>query len=311
MADKENSVQPIVFEYDRYDRFFTGPSLAQLNQKTGEVLVPGDATEVPPPTEWPKGCIPVFCPDKNAWKIRPDTFWRPHITKEDGYDSAESFDGVPQLPAINPLRMRSFAEIPRVFSQGLFNVSFSQRIRESNRRIREIYKIHAMLAQNNGPIDPDLFYQLKLEIEVCIYLFKKSIDEIVTVIYIDLYIERIKECHEIEVWSIGQILAPKRGEDGTGAIVQRIKEAMQFEKYGAFLRVVNDLHNSYKHDIFSSEASGDFGIDEPIITTLKSSRGNLSRLRYYEQSFSHIVLGMASFLRATVLNEPSGSTRKS
>jgi|GEM_PF-2962735 len=308
MADKENSVQPIVFDYDRYDRFFTGPSSAQLNQKTGEVLVPGDATEVPPPAEWPEGCIPVFCPDKNVWEIRPDTFWRPQKTKEDGYDSGESLDGIPQLPTINPFTIRSFAEIPRVFSQGLFNVSFSQRIQESNRRIREIYEMHSLLTQNNGPIDSNLFYRYKLEIEICIYLFKKSIDEIVTVIYTDLYIERIKECHKIEIRSIGHILQPKKGED---EIVQRIKEAMQFEKHGAFLRVVNDLHNSFKHDIITSETSVIFGIDEPIITTLKSSRGNLSRLRYYEQAFSHIVFGMASFLRATVLNEPSASTRKS
>lgn len=252
--------------------------------------MPAFSTIVPPPNDIEDGCISIYDTNEDNWKIVKDTFW--HVTYiEINYYTGSDTKGIPLLPSYQMDKFMKFKNIPQLFNVALFGVNFTSRLDTINNITKKIYEQHYKFF-SGSVISPTELTTYKNNIEFVVYLIKKSIDELITLTFCLLNYDDLLLNKVLRITSIGELLSA-RDDDMTRCI----KEYINFDKHSDFLRIINSVHNSMKHDIFSSEAASVIGASFPTIITLQADRGNLNKLKYHNHSYGQIIIGFSNFLK--------------
>ncbi|ASV12856.1 hypothetical protein [Leptospira santarosai] len=279
-----------IFHYDHFDKFLTHESWLNTPADNDEIERPGDSTYVAPPYNYSENLIPVFIEEKNYWTLAENNFWNPEII-DLSYNSGEILKGIPQLPTILADRLHIFPSIPKLLAIGLFGFRFECRVQELNRRIKDIYIIHDELYKKSGIAIPQFSTYYTTEIELIVYLMKKVIDELITLTYVQTFYEKILNTHLITIDSIGSLF--KENDDE----IILLREKLNFNIHKNYFKIINDLHNSMKHDITFSEAFSFRGVNEPCAFSLQSKKGNYHKITFHAHSINQLVSGLTKFLK--------------
>ena len=283
-----------IYNYDPEDKFFLNEREADIDPITKTFMLPAYATFVAPPTNWPKGTIPVF--NGTNWDIVEDKFWRPEY-EEVNYYSGKDTCGIPQLPKIDMSLFTFFPPIPRMMNPTLFGIRFANRIEIINIYVRNVFKKHQSFISNHVAISPLELLAYKTEIEIIIYLIKKSIDDLITLHYIKLFIEDIKKRHRLEIQGIGKLLVCKQNK-----CIKLVRKSISFDKYQRFLVTINDVHNSFKHDLFISETDILIGKTLPTVCAISTQRGNFNKVKVHNHFLGQLIISFSDFLIDNLIN---------
>ena len=257
-----------VYNFDPDDKFLLSVEEANLDPIAKTPMLPAFATFEEPPTNWPEGMIPVF--NGTSWDVVIDNFWKPKY-REVNYYSGRDTSGVPILPKLDYWKFPFFPNIPRMMNSALFGIRFINRIEIINNYIDNVYKKHQIFFVNQQPIAQIELLTYKTEIEIIIYLIKKSLDDLITMHYVKLYIDEIKVTHRIQIQSIGDLFS-ERKISKIPQVIDSTKKSIKFDKYEDFLKKINDLHNSLKHDLFLSETDMIIGVPIPTTCAIKTDQ---------------------------------------
>ncbi len=129
---------------------------------------------------------------------------------------------------------------------------------------------------------------LSREIEVIIYFVRKSIDEIISLIYVlenDFPFKVRTDC-------IAKLLDAKRPGKELGFLK---------EKHLGYLERLNEASNAYKHSFLNSESYNLIGRDEPCVLVLGLKQNDLKNdMKFDSISLEYILSSFESFLKDSV-----------
>ncbi|AGK95644.1 hypothetical protein [Clostridium pasteurianum] len=277
----------MIYNYDSFDNFYINAKEKCLKDGEG---IPAFSTELPPPNDIPDGFIAVFNTKKNQWEIVKDEFW--HVSIEEiNYYTGSDTHGIPMLPTLKINQFPNFKCIPQLFNSGRFSMYFISRIDTINEITKQIYAEHYRFQNSTNGITTTEPTKYKNNIEFVVYLIRKSIDELITLTYCLLYYEEMLSTKKLKITSIGDLLDSRNDK-----ITKLIKDYINYDTHSEFLEIINSIHNSMKHDIFSSETVTIFGESYPTIITLQANWGNLNKIKYHNHSYGQIILGFSNFL---------------
>lgn len=141
-------------------------------------------------------------------------------------------------------------------------MDFATRHNFLNKLLREVYIEHGIgknIRENQKYYSfDDNHYTYKNNIETIIYWLRKTVDELISLVY---YIHFIKtnnaEPSKIDIDCIGKLLNDK------GEIKNILKDNIEF------LINLNDISNSYKHSFINRETNHLIGVEEPTVVALQ------------------------------------------
>jgi hypothetical protein len=258
-----------------------------------EIMVPGSATLIKPPDNYAEQEIPVFDLINKKWIIKKDDFWRPEII-EKSYNSGMYYNEFPCVPYYDDIKALGSSKfnknIPRLLNSSLHYYYLCQRMKVINLRIINVLTIHKKLIP---VVDPMTHIYYNSEIEIIIYLMKLSIDDIISMTYVNKYYEDVVENHNIAIDSIGRLITEnkKHGNEKT-----EIKRLINFDKHQEIITIINDIHNGFKHDVFNSEAALEIGLDYPIVSAIIKKNSNFNIMEYHRHDLGQLVIGFSKFI---------------
>lgn len=292
-----------VYNYDPFDKFFTYESKADLDPITQKPMLPAHSTFIEIPRNYSAEVIPVFNEEEQKWEVKKNSFWYPKIEEINFYTGRDA-EGIPQIPFSNYydiVKKSNFRSIPRLLNAALFCMHLSERFRLMNNYIHDVFITHTKIMKQSQGLCFDIINisQYNATIEFIVYLMKKSIDEIIMMTYVQSYYEKIVTTHYIAIQSIGDLFSnnPKYETER-----QTIKERVGFVKCESFFRIINDVHNGYKHDLFLAEMNMLFGENFPTVRVLKARNdkkagcADLNRISYHNHSLGQMVIGFSNFI---------------
>ncbi|WP_156374662.1 hypothetical protein [Pseudorhodoferax sp. Leaf274] len=121
--------QPFVYLYDRDHYFYLGVEIADQCQLTGVPILPGFATfKAPPSLETRDSHISVFDPTAQEWRLAPNDFWRPDVTRR-LVNLKNTLGGDFSIMQVECHRWTSkYNGIPRVISPGVISMNLTGRL---------------------------------------------------------------------------------------------------------------------------------------------------------------------------------------
>lgn len=136
-----------------------------------------------------------------------------------------------------------------------------QRIDNINDLIRNLYiDFHIInMKINSDPIQDaiiktPLFYKQKFLTEQIFYWIRKTVDEIISIIYVLDYLKKNNEYpKKIKIDCIGKLLSDQK-------LIPNIRY-----KHSELLTIINDISNTYKHSFLNSEIHAHIGEIDPLV----------------------------------------------
>jgi hypothetical protein len=283
-----------IYNYDPNDYFFIGKTEATYDPMSKEISVPGSATLIKPPDNYSNGEIPVFDKNKKEWIIKKDDFWRPNII-EKSYNSGMYYEEFPCVPYYDDIKAMSSSKynknIPRLLNSPLHYYYLCQRMKVINLRIINVLNIHKRIMTIT---DPTSLIYYNSEIEIIIYLMKLSIDDIISMTYVNNYYDDVIKDHKISVASIGRLITENKNDIKEK---EEIRKIIKFDKHKEILTIINDIHNGFKHDIFNSEASLEIGLNNPIVSVIIKKGRNFNIMEYHKHDLGQLIIGFSKFIK--------------
>lgn len=286
-----------IFHYDSTDKYFLSHEYIG-NDLSNTVHLPANSTDIAPPLNWEAGETPVYSEKNKKWIVVKDVFWKPSL-KIETLKREFDFSEIPQLPEFDDLGKCKDNEgivftincsIPKILNGSLFKMRFIQRLTGINIKIRNLYENDKKIKENNNLKTSELL-EYKMQIEEVIHNLKKIIDDFVTAIYIQENIKDINENHQIRFDDIGILFSTQSDK-----YLEVLRQRINFNDNKDFLKVLKELHNGLKHEIFMAETDNLVGEKSPTVVLLKTNKGNLSDLTEYNLYLSQLILECKDFL---------------
>ena len=168
--------------------------------------------------------------------------------------------------------------------------------------------------QSDIAVTPSLIYEYSFEVEGMVYLMRRVIDSLVQVSSIMVGWERFRKTLKIEVDSIGSLLYGKHkgnlsnhlkqlssiicGDgisykvDGLGKLHQTKKQITCTVTEDAFLIVINELFNSFKHSLMHDESLSPQLTSHPTARSYQAEHNNhRSTIIVHNHNVFHLVMG--------------------
>ena len=136
-----------------------------------------------------------------------------------------------------------------------------------------------------------------MEIEAIVYLMKKTIDDIISINYVTLFHANVVNDHRIEIDSFGRLHPGNRKNE---IKIKEIKEKIKFGKFGDFLSLINDINNSYKHDIFLSETMSHLDKYRPTVVVLMKKDSTFNKMEYHTHDLGILIKSFSEFVHTTL-----------
>lgn len=168
--------------------------------------------------------------------------------------------------------------------------------------------------QSDIAVTPSLIYEYNFEVEGMVYLMRRVIDSLVQVSSVIVGWERFKKTLKIEIDSIGSLLYKKQqgnlsshlkqllsivcGDgvtykvDGLGKLHQTKKQITCTIIEDAFLTVINDLFNSFKHSLMHDESLSPQLSSHPTARSYQAEHNDhRSTIIVHDHNIFHLVMG--------------------
>lgn len=282
---------PDIYHYDRNDNFFVGVGKADPCPMTGEPMLPGSSTLVPPPSfDRNAESIAVYIPEQGRWEMRPNDFWSPTIS-EHVVTLGNELDGQLTIRQYNMVELQRYPGIPRVLYPVKFCMALSGRLVYMQRRLDEIAMLYA--SRWRGCSMQDHFRE-KFATEELILNMKRIVDDVFMNEWVrlegqsqDFFDNRVIRVCEMQ--DIDKLAA---GETKTYLLNLRNQDP-------DFFSVLTDLRNSFVHHYPSAETYDLVGADRPTVNALHVPRGRLGEIRLITVWLEDMVKSFNRFLERT------------
>jgi len=168
--------------------------------------------------------------------------------------------------------------------------------------------------QSDIAVTPSLIYEYSFEVEGMVYLMRRVIDSLVQISSIIIGWERFKKTQKIEIDSIGRLLHGIHKDnlsnhlkqlssiicgdgvtykiDGSGKLHQTKKEITCTITQDAFLIVINELFNSFKHSLMHDESLSPQLTSHPTARSYQAEHNNhRATIIVHNHNIFHLVMG--------------------
>ncbi|MEY8765734.1 MULTISPECIES: hypothetical protein [Francisella] len=166
-----------------------------------------------------------------------------------------------------------------------------------NQIIKETYNL---INQSVSTISNATSFSIDIKKQNIIHLIKRILDDLIMINSIRSQGDMVDE---IKISSIGDLLSPKER-----TITKEIKEAIKFDIFEDFLKIINHFHNSFKHSVFGNDTIN------PLTTNIESlyvKNNKLSNMHYLKSNLSDIIFGFDDFIKVYIdLKEPNSVKHK-
>jgi hypothetical protein len=231
--------------------------------------------------------------NNKKWCIKKDDFWRPKVI-EKSYNSGMYYNEFPCVSYYDDIKALGSSKfnknIPRLLNSSLHYSYICQRMKVINLRIINVLNIHKKLIPG---IDMMTLIYYNSEIETIIYLMKLSIDDIISMSYVDKYYEDVVKNHKIAIDSIGRLTTENKKYLNEKT---EIKKAIKFDIHQEIITIINDIHNGFKHDVFNSEAALEIGLNYPIVSAIIKKNSDFNIMEYHKHDLGQLVIGFSKFI---------------
>ena len=317
----------LVYHYESEEKFFLGTSRADLCQLEGTPLVPAFATLIAPPSLETDGeSIAKFNNSSNEWNMVPNVFWRPKFS-EINYDAGRP------LSTYKPISLSmygncfpAYPSIPSICNSALVITALCQRIRAIQEKFILICSLHKGIIAGNIPLialdspdycslasTPTYIYRYKLEVEAMVYLMRRVLDCLTQLTYLITNSKEFSETKRIAHNEIGRALDANRKETDFSKVIMGDGTLYEEDRTG-FLKVINELFNSFKHCMMHEESNSLIGAELPTIVSYHAKHNDhKTEILYHNHSAHHIIMGFQDNVLRIIKNQKQfltvGSTR--
>lgn len=309
--------ETLVYHYEARERFFLGVERADLCPRTGTPLLPAYATFVPPPIlATQEEEIAQFDENLNQWRIVRNNFWRP-VYEEVNYDAGRV------MATYQPLGLSAFSgdfpsypSIPQICNSSLVVTSICQRLRLIQEKFNAACFLHKAIVSGSLPLIPldapdagnlaclpTHIYRYKLEIESIVYLMRRVLDCLAQLTYLITDADKFERTKRIAHNEIGRALdISTQGTDFSKIIVGG-SERYENDATG-FLKIINELFNSFKHCLMHDESYMLIGEENPTIVTYHAKHNDhSSMIVFHNHSAHHIMMGFQDTVLRILRNQ--------
>lgn len=319
----------LVYHYESEAKFFLGTSRADLCKIARTPLVPAFATLIAPPSFETDGeSIAQFDDLSNQWNMVPNTFWKPRFS-EINYDAGRSLSTyTPIILSIFGNCFPAYPSIPSICNSNLVVTALCQRIRAIHGKFNLICSLHQEIITGNASLiaidspeyssyssAPTCIYRYKLEVESMVYLMRRVLDCLAQLTYLITDSEEFAETKRIAHNEIGRALDENRKETDFSKVILGDGVVYEKDKTG-FLKVINELFNSFKHCMMHEESNLLIGAELPTIVSYHAKHNDhRTEILYHNHSAHHIIMGFQDNVLRIIRNQKQfltvGSTRTS
>jgi hypothetical protein len=152
-------------------------------------------------------------------------------------------------------------------------IEIIQRTNNVNILIKELFQdfclINTKLSDDliyDSYIKSSMFYKQKFLTEQIIYWIRKTLDEMISIIYVLEYLKTENEYPtQIKIESIGLLI-------GSEGFIEDIKI-----RHLNLLKIINNISNTYKHSFQNSEIHSHFGEFDPLVFSYGLKKNHLKK----------------------------------
>jgi hypothetical protein len=287
-----------IFHYEPTFKFFLVDEVIQ--DQRPDIGLPAHSTDIAPPFEsFKEGWVAVF--DGGSWEMVVDTFWRPR-KREENYDAGRLSSTYKPLE-IARHQFPRYPSMPMLCNTELVVSAICQRIFLIEKKFSNLLLLHKKInafheACNLGV--PDIsqleenqirWYEYKLGIEETIYLMRRVLDSLVQLTFLLTSYPDFLETKKIDVNEIGKVFDTNLAKTNLGKIILGDVECYQKDETN-FLRVINDLFNSFKHSLMHDESYLLFCSDLPSVTSYQAKHNDhRNEIVFHNHNFFHLMMG--------------------
>ncbi|MBN2642544.1 MAG: hypothetical protein JXR78_12890 [Victivallales bacterium] len=297
-----------IYHYESSEKFYLRKEI--IGDTKSYVGLPANSTDIKPP-EYLEGHIPVF--NGENWDIVEDIFWRPKVI-ELNYNAGRLRSTYKPISFSLFKHFPSYPSMPKLCNSLQVVMAISQKIKIIHQLFENLCNNHsACLKPENIIIDgsnndnfccsPSLIYKYRFEIESMVYAMKRVIDSLAQLTYLLTNYDDFDKNRRIPFDGIGKIFA----EDTPYAEVRMIligdDENFKTDSTG-FLKIINDLFNSFKHSLMHDETYSLFCKEVPSIVSYQVKYNNHNKTIYYHNHNAyHIIMGFQDTIQRILNNQ--------
>lgn len=306
-------MQVNVFHYEPTKKFYLGSEI--MEDQRPEIGLPAHSTDVQPPFDKLKdGMIPVF--NGINWEIVPDTFWRPKSKELNYYAGREANSYQPLSLSMYSKKFPNYPSMPMLCNTSLVTQAICQRTRLIHEKFNLIVDLHKQLNSqklDDTPLDspnhealaasPTLLYKYKLEIEAIVYLMRRVLDNLVQLSYLLTNYAEFEATKSIAYNEIGRFADKETASTDLEKII--IGDEYCYSKDSTrFLRIINDLFNSFKHCLIHDESYLLMCPDTPSVTSYQAKNNNHNNeIIYHNHNAYHLIMGFQDTVLRILKNQ--------
>jgi hypothetical protein len=289
-----------IFHYEPTYHFYLRTEV--IEDRRPDIGLPAHSTHITPPLDKVRdGEIPIF--DGNSWKIVADTFWKPRI-RELNYDAKRnSTTYEPLALSMYGNQFSNYPSMPMLCNTALVVQAICQRTRLIHEKFEYILRLHKQVINDTIGIPlespeykslaahPTILYKYKLEVESIVYLMRRVLDSLVQLSYLLTNYTDFEQTRTIAHNKIGEFLDKQQPTTDLERIITGDGINYERDKTG-FLRIINDLFNSFKHCLMHDESYQLVCINTPSVTSYQAKYNKHSNeIIYHNHNAYNIMMG--------------------
>ncbi len=287
-----------VYQYHPVFYYFVGISTAPEDPfKSDKYILPADSTEIKPPIVQ-NGQIAIFDCVNKKWNICEDSFLHPKVIN---ISFVARNNTAQKQRSIDERLISSFIQLVKHLYKNnefyevnpqmvLANISTTLNI--LNTKITNVYNTYnnikflkeCSLSQHT---------EYHIDIEQIIYIIKKIIDEIIILFYITHNLSDVNKTYNIKYDDIGKVLGAEKCKNKN---FKNLLSSISYDKFHCFFKIINELHNAYKHDILQISAMSIWSNTDLAIFAYRTKENNLNEIMYINVYLSQIITAFNDFL---------------
>jgi hypothetical protein len=302
-----------IFHYEPAYKFYIGTEVIQDSRPN--IGFPAHSTDIKPPLEKIKeGEIPVF--NGSGWDIVADTFWRPKV-RELNYDAARMSNTYKPLAlSMYGHQFPLYPSMPMLCNTSLVIQAICQKTRLVHQKFEAALQLHKQVLSNDlsgAPLDtpdyqslaasPTILYTYKLEVEAIVYLMRRILDSFVQLSYLLTNYADFESTKTIAYNEIGRFLDKKSALTDLDQIIIGSDDGYAKDSTD-FLRVINDLFNSFKHCLMHDESYNLVSVEIPSVTSYQAKNNNhKNEVVYHNHNLYHLMMGFQDSIMRILNNQ--------
>jgi hypothetical protein len=300
-----------IFYFDPDDRFYRYSELVE--DLRPDVGFPPDATEVRPIFDTiPNGKIAVF--NGATWELRDDRFFHPSAI-EVSYNS-----GLPN-EAYRPLALSMYSKhyphypaIAQISNPLTMTMAITQRVRAIQGKFENLRFLHSRIIRGeesltDGPnfanyaTSPSLLYEMKFEGEAIVYLMRRVLDNLVQLGFTLTNFSEVRDHRRVRINELGDLIREGAEKEPLAQLTIYGSDQYEADETG-FLRILNDLSNSFKHSLPHEQTHALIGTDAPTIVSQQAKQNKFEqRMIFHNHYASQLMIGFGACVERILRNQ--------